>query len=66
MIRKIAISVFLLNALAVTWPVASLFRSPQPLILGLPLSMAWPIFWILIGLIMLIVLDYFENRNEGQ
>ncbi len=63
LIRRLAIGLFLLNVLAVTWPVATLFRSPEPLVFGLPLSMAWPITWILIGWIMLLVLDHFENRD---
>ena len=62
-IRRLAIGVFLFNLLALTWPVATLFRSPEPLVFGLPLSMAWPTAWILIGWIMLLVLDYFENRK---
>ncbi len=66
LIRRLAIGVFLLYLLAVTWPVASSFRSPEPLVFGLPLSMAWPVAWILIGFIMLLVLDYFENRDEGE
>jgi hypothetical protein len=66
LIRRLAIGVFLLNVLAVTWPVASLFRSPEPLVFGLPLSMAWSIAWILIGFIMLLVLDHFENRDKGE
>jgi len=63
LIRRIAIGVFILNVLAVTWPVISLFRSAEPLVFGLPLSMAWPIAWILMAWIMLLVLDYFEKRD---
>ena len=63
LIRRLAIGLFLLNVLAVTWPIVILFRSPEPLVFGLPLSMAWPIAWILIGWIMLMVLDHFENRD---
>ncbi|MEN1727256.1 MAG: hypothetical protein AAGJ52_02340 [Pseudomonadota bacterium] len=66
MIRRIAIGVFLLNLLAVTWPMVSLFRAAEPLILGLPLSMAWPIGWILIGWITLLVLDHFESRKDDS
>ena len=66
LIRRLAIGVFLLNLLAVTWPVLALFRSPEPLVLGLPLSMAWPIAWILIGFIMLLVLDHFESRDKDE
>ncbi len=66
LIRRLAIAVFLLNLLAVTWPVLSLFRSADPLVFGLPLSMAWPIAWIVIGLITLLVLDYSEKRHEDE
>ncbi len=63
LIRRLAIGLFLLNVLAVTWPVVTLFRSPEPLVFGLPLSMAWPIAWILFGWVMLLVLDHFENKD---
>ena len=66
LIRRLAIGVFLLYLLAVTWPVAILFRSPEPLVFGLPLSMAWPVAWILIGLVTLLVLDHFENKESGE
>ena len=66
LIRRVAIGVFLLYLLAVTWPVATLFRSPEPLVFGLPLSMAWPVAWILFGLVMLLVLDHFENQDKAE
>ena len=66
LIRRIAIGVFLLYLLAVTWPVATVFRSPEPLVFGLPLSMAWPVGWILVGLVMLLVLDHFEEKDKAE
>ena len=66
LIRRLAIGLFLVNLLAVTWPGLTLFRSPEPLILGLPLSMAWPIAWIVIGWIMLLMLDHFENKDSSR
>jgi len=66
LIRRIAIGIFLLNLLAVTWPVARLFRSAEPLVFGLPFSMAWPITWILIGWMTLLILDHFEKREEDR
>ena len=66
LIRRLAIIVFLLNLLAVTWPVLSLFRSAEPLVFGFPMSMAWPVAWILIGLITLLVLDYSEKKGEDE
>jgi len=60
------IAVFALNLLAITWPTVTLFRDPEPLILGLPMSMAWPIGWILIGWVTLLALDFSEKQGEGQ
>ena len=65
LIRRLAVAVFLLYVLAVTWPAVTLIRSAEPLVFGLPLSMAWPVAWILIGFIMLLVLDHFENKGGG-
>lgn len=64
--RRLAVAVFVLNLLAVTWPVASWFGAAKPLILGLPLSMAWPAAWIIIGWITLLLLDYAENRGDKR
>ena len=66
LIRRLAIGVFLLYLLAVTWPLATVFRSSEPLVLGLPLSMAWPVSWILIGFITLLVLDHSEKKGKGE
>ncbi len=66
LIRRLAIAVFVLNLLAVTWPVLALFRSAEPLVFGFPLSMAWPVAWIMVGLITLLVLDYSENKDKGE
>lgn len=65
-IRRLAAGVFVLNLLAVTWPVVTRFQGAEPLVLGLPASMAWPIAWIIIGLITLIVLDHFEQREDVE
>ncbi|MEM9181993.1 MAG: hypothetical protein AAGB27_02465 [Pseudomonadota bacterium] len=63
-IRRLTVAVFMLNLLAVTWPVIQFFRQADPRFLGLPLSMAWPVGWIVVGWIMLLLLDYFERREE--
>ena len=66
LIRRLAIGVFLLYLLVVTWPVATLVRASEPLVFGLPLSMAWPVAWILIGFVTLLVLDHFENKGKDE
>ena len=66
LIRRLAIGVFLLYLLAVTWPLGALFGSPEPPVFGLPLSMAWPIAWILIGWITLLVLERSESKDQDE
>ncbi|MEO1201638.1 MAG: hypothetical protein AAFX10_02945 [Pseudomonadota bacterium] len=66
LVRRLAVGLFLVYVLAVTWPGATLFRAPEPLVFGLPLSLAWPVAWILIGWATLMVLDYFENGDGGE
>ena len=65
-IRRLAVVVFVINLLAVTWPMATLVRAAEPMILGLPLSMAWPVGWILVGWVTLLVLDHFEQRGNAD
>lgn len=64
--RRLAAAVFAMNLFAVTWPAANWFRTAEPLIMGLPLSMAWPIVWILIAWVTLLLLDHSENRGNKQ
>ncbi len=64
--RRIAIGVFVLYVFAVTWPGATLFREASPRIFGLPLSMAWPILWILIGWLTLLALYHLEHRDRRK
>ncbi|NGP52330.1 hypothetical protein [Thioalkalivibrio sp. XN8] len=61
-VRLAVAAVFVLFALAVTWPGALLVAEPGPLVFGLPRALAWYILWILIGLAALLVLDHFESR----
>ena len=62
--RRFAVVMFVLNVFAVTWPVITLFRGARPSILGFPLSMAWPVGWIVIGWVTLLVLDHFESHED--
>ena len=65
-IQRLAIGIFLLNLLALTWPVATLFRAAEPLVFGFPMSMAWPIAWILIGWFTLLLIDHFDSDSGSK
>ncbi|MEM0953276.1 MAG: hypothetical protein AAGI24_03965 [Pseudomonadota bacterium] len=64
--RMLIVLVFLGNGLAVTWPVLSLFSAAKPFVFGFPQSMAWPVGWILVSGIALLVLDRIETQHEGE
>lgn len=63
-IRRVVAVFFILYLLAVTWPVAGWFGAAEPFILGLPLSLAWPVVWIVLGFLMLLLLDRGERNGE--
>ena len=64
--RRIAVVGFCLNLLAVIWPVLALVRSAEPFVFGLPMSMAWPIGWIVVGWVLLLGLDHVEERDKSD
>ncbi len=65
-VRRCALVFFLIYLLAVIWPLATLVSAAEPMILGLPFSMAWVAAWILLGFVVLLILDRFERREEDR
>ncbi len=60
---RLAIAFFILYLIAVTWPVAQWVASPTPFVLGLPLSLAWSIGWIIAGFLVLVILEWLRERS---
>ncbi len=52
--RLVFVSLIATALLALIWPVYSLFSGVFPLVLGLPLSLAWVVFWLLVVFVALI------------
>ncbi len=55
--------VMILATLSVIWPGYALFSSATPLILGLPLSFAWIILWVIIGFAAMLALYFSDNKD---
>jgi hypothetical protein len=62
--RLAVLAFFLLYLAAVTWPGATLFARAEPFILGLPFSFFWPIVWIVLGFVVLVLLDRREAAHR--
>lgn len=60
--HRFAIGFFSIYLLAVIWPVARWVAEPLPLILGLPLPLAWSILWIVLSFLVLLWLEWYEDR----
>ena len=60
--RLLFVVILMTAAAALVWPVYPLFSGIFPLILGLPLSMAWIVLWLTIMLVALAWL----YRSEGS
>ncbi|MDY7095636.1 MAG: hypothetical protein SX243_21895 [Acidobacteriota bacterium] len=46
--RVTFVGIVIAAALALVWPVASWVANPLPLVLGLPMSLAWIVGWLLV------------------
>ena len=64
--RWIFVVVLLAAALAVTWPVYTFFSGARPLILGLPLSLAWVVLWLFVIFLALVWLYLGEDERGGK
>ena len=62
LVRGGAILFVLLFVIAVTWPGMVPFNRIEPLILGLPFSMAWIALWVALSFLVLLLVD----RVEGE
>ncbi len=49
---------------ATMWPGYPLFSGIEPMILGLPLSFAWVILWVIIGFLCMLALYFSDNKEE--
>ena len=55
-----------LMTISVTWPGLLPFARIEPLILGLPFSMAWIACWVAGSVVALYLLDRVEQRHRSQ
>ena len=61
--RHIALALATLVAgLALVWPVYPLFGGIRPLVLGLPLSLAWVVLWLAVVFLALLI-AFFSERE---
>jgi membrane protein implicated in regulation of membrane protease activity len=51
---------------ALVWPVYPLFAGIRPLVLGVPLSLAWVVAWLLVSFVTLLALFLWEGRRGGR
>lgn len=64
--RRLTGAYFMLMLCAVTWPGMVPFARIEPLVLGLPFSMAWIALWISGSVIVLFLLDIVEKKYRDQ
>ena len=59
--RLVFLVVWLLAGVALVWPVYSFFADAFPLVLGLPLSLAWVVLWLAVVFVALVWLYRSED-----
>lgn len=64
--RYLFFFVMFLATLAIGWPGYLFFSSPEPFILGFPLSFAWIIFWVLVSFAAMLGLFFSDQKAERE
>ncbi|MEE2898705.1 MAG: DUF3311 domain-containing protein [Gemmatimonadota bacterium] len=64
--RALTIAYLALMTISVTWPGLLPFARIEPLILGLPFSMAWIAGWVAGSVVVLYLLDRVERRHRQE
>jgi len=62
--RILTVAFYAAFVLAVTWPGMIPFNRIRPLVLGLPFSFAWVVFWVVGSLVVLLALDRVEKTER--
>lgn len=57
-------AVMLIAAFFLIWPGYTFFSSATPFIIGLPLSFAWVILWVIIGFAAMLSLYISDNKDS--
>ncbi|SJL84237.1 DUF3311 domain-containing protein [Vibrio palustris] len=57
---------FLICAMAMIWPGATLANHIEPMIIGLPFYLFWYFAWLLVTFVGLIICYQIENDEEDQ
>lgn len=61
-----ATAVLVVVFLALIWPVYPLFAGIRPFVLGVPLSLAWVVGWLLVSFVTLLAVFVWEDRRGGD
>lgn len=64
--RRLAVSYLVSMLVCVTWPVMVPFARAEPLVLGLPFSMAWIAAWVAGSVVVMALLDRVEKRTRDS
>lgn len=64
--RRIFITFFVVCTVALTYPGFVPFNRTRPLVLGLPFNLAWPLGWIVLCFLVLILLDRVLARGADR
>jgi uncharacterized protein DUF3311 len=64
--RRLTGVYFVSALIAVTWPGLVPFSRIEPLVLGLPFSMAWIAAWVACSVLVLFMLDRVERRFRDE
>ena len=63
---RLVIGYFIVVVLTTMWPIYPFFSRIRPLILGMPFSLAYLVFLIVLSFLVLVSLYTWEGRRDGM
>ncbi len=66
LVYRLVIGYFIVAVLTTMWPIYPFFSRIRPLILGMPFSLAYLVFLVVLSFLVLVTLFSWEQKRDGK
>ena len=66
LVYRLVIGYFIVAVLSTMWPIYPFFNRIRPLILGMPFSLAYLVFLVILSFLVLVSLFSWEQKRDGK
>ena len=66
LVYRLVIGYFIVAVLSTMWPIYPFFSRIRPLVLGMPFSLAYLVFLVVLSFLVLVSLFSWEHKRDGK